>query len=103
MLLLRFLSRLYTLLKDRQQITLSLLSGFVKRPEIATVLSGIEKIHADCLTTLEEYLNNYLKRDEVNTLESTHAITEKAIEALAMVRKSMEAAREEFKNFKWKL
>ncbi|KAA0045646.1 hypothetical protein E5676_scaffold280G00200 [Cucumis melo var. makuwa] len=29
--------------------------------------------------------------------------TEEAIEALATVRKSMEAAREEFKNFKWKL
>ncbi|KAA0060611.1 hypothetical protein E6C27_scaffold22G004890 [Cucumis melo var. makuwa] len=171
------------------------------RPEIATVLSGIEKIHADGLTSLEEYLNSYLKRvdnfndvqsshstqllsmdkarqlnektsaikealtlvkqlrgdakviqeriaelslerkelekrlrsinaeseqlsilscekaeaidqqelevaklrDEVNTLESTPAITEEAIEALATVRQSMEAAREEFKNFKWRL
>ncbi|KAA0043323.1 hypothetical protein E6C27_scaffold110G002340 [Cucumis melo var. makuwa] len=42
-------------------------------------------------------------QDEVNTLESTHAITEEAIEALATVRQSMEAAREEFKNFKWRL
>ncbi|KAA0046555.1 hypothetical protein E5676_scaffold403G00180 [Cucumis melo var. makuwa] len=171
------------------------------RPEIATVLSGIEKIHADGLTSLEEYLNSYLKRvdnfndvqssyspqllstdktrqlnektsaikealtlvkklrgdvkviqertaelslerkelekrlrsindeseqlsilscekaeaidqqelevaklqDEVNTLESTPAITEEAIEALATVCQSMEAAREEFKNFKWRL
>ncbi|KAA0066958.1 hypothetical protein E5676_scaffold32590G00010 [Cucumis melo var. makuwa] len=122
------------------------------RPEIAMVLSGIEKIHADGLTSLEEYLNSCLKRertaklslerkelekrlrsinaeseqlsilscekaeaidqqeleiaklqDEVNTLESTPTITEEAIEALATVRKSMEAAREEFKNFKRKL
>ncbi|KAA0052363.1 hypothetical protein E6C27_scaffold207G002060 [Cucumis melo var. makuwa] len=171
------------------------------RPEIATVLSGIEKIHADGLTSLEEYLNSYLKRvdnfndvqssysaqlsltdkarqlnektsaikealtlvkqlrgdakviqertvelslerkelekrlqsinaeseqlsilsyekaeaidqqelevaklqDEVNTLESTPAIIEEAIEALATVRQSMEAAGEEFKNFKWRL
>ncbi|KAA0059654.1 putative mitochondrial protein [Cucumis melo var. makuwa] len=171
------------------------------RPEIVTVPSGIEKIHADGLTSLEEYLNSYLKRvdnfndvqssysaqllstnkarqlnektsaikealtlvkqlrgdakviqertaklslgrkelekrlrsinaeseqlsilscekaeaidqqeleiaklqDEVNTLESTPAITEEAIEALVMVRRSMEAAQEEFKNFKWKL
>ncbi|KAA0055892.1 hypothetical protein E6C27_scaffold438G00100 [Cucumis melo var. makuwa] len=148
------------------------------RPEIATVLSGIEKIHADGLTSLEEYLNSYLKRvnnfndvqslysaqllstdkarqlnektsaikealtlefekrlrsinaefeqlsilscekpeaidqqelevaklqDEVNTLESTPTITEEAIEALASVYQSMEAAREEFKNFKWRL
>ncbi|TYK16276.1 hypothetical protein E5676_scaffold21G00450 [Cucumis melo var. makuwa] len=141
------------------------------RPEIATVLSGIEKIHADGLTSLEEYLNSYLKRvdnfndvqssysahllstdkarqlnektsaikealtlvkqlrgdakviqerteteaidqqelevaklqDEINTLESTPAITEEAIEALATVRQSMEAVREEFKNFKWRL
>ncbi|KAA0057699.1 hypothetical protein E5676_scaffold970G00390 [Cucumis melo var. makuwa] len=42
-------------------------------------------------------------QDEVNTLENTPAITEEAIEALATVRKSMEATREEFKNFKWKL
>ncbi|TYK07345.1 hypothetical protein E5676_scaffold202G00610 [Cucumis melo var. makuwa] len=42
-------------------------------------------------------------QDEVNTLESTPAITEEAMEALTMVRKSMEAAKEEFKNFKWKL
>ncbi|TYK03767.1 hypothetical protein E5676_scaffold863G001500 [Cucumis melo var. makuwa] len=171
------------------------------RPEIATVLSGIEKIHADGLTSLEEYLNSYLKRvdnfndvqssysaqllstdkarqlnektsaikealtlvkqlrgdakviqertaelslerkelekrlqsinaeseqlsilscekaeaidqqelevaklqDEVNTLESTPAIIEEAIEALATIRQSMEATREEFKNFKWRL
>ncbi|TYK18070.1 hypothetical protein E5676_scaffold306G004010 [Cucumis melo var. makuwa] len=118
------------------------------RPEIATVLSGIEKIHADGPTSLEEYLNSYLKRvdnfnevqssystqllstdkarqlnektsaikealtlvkqlrgdakvteaidqqelevaklqDEVNTLESTPAITEEVIEALVTVR-----------------
>ncbi|KAA0048377.1 retrotransposon protein [Cucumis melo var. makuwa] len=41
--------------------------------------------------------------DEVNTLESTPAITEEAIEALATVHQSMEATREEFKNFKWRL
>ncbi|KAA0040874.1 hypothetical protein E6C27_scaffold345G00270 [Cucumis melo var. makuwa] len=127
------------------------------RPEIATILSGIENIHADGFTPLDEYLNNYLKRkaeaidqqelevaklqdevntlestptiseeaieilatkaeaidqqelkvaklqDEVNTLESTPSITEEAIEILATVCRSMEAAREEFKNFKWKL
>ena len=39
-------------------------------------------------------------QDEVNTLESTPTITEEAIEALSTVRKSMEAVREEFKNFK---
>ncbi|KAA0041759.1 hypothetical protein E5676_scaffold95G00350 [Cucumis melo var. makuwa] len=42
-------------------------------------------------------------QDEVNTLESTPAITEEAVEALATVCGSMEATREEFKNFKWKL
>ncbi|KAA0033006.1 hypothetical protein E5676_scaffold121G00130 [Cucumis melo var. makuwa] len=63
----------------------------------------IAKIHADDLTPLEEYLNSYLKKDKVNTLESTYAITEEAIEALCTVHKSMEVAREEFKNFKWKL
>ena len=42
-------------------------------------------------------------QNEVNTLESTPAITEEAIEAPSTVCKSMEAAREEFKNFKWKL
>ncbi|TYK02510.1 putative mitochondrial protein [Cucumis melo var. makuwa] len=42
-------------------------------------------------------------QDEVNTLESTSTISEEAIKALAMVLRSMEAAREEFKNFKWKL
>ncbi|KAA0052187.1 hypothetical protein E5676_scaffold3341G00080 [Cucumis melo var. makuwa] len=42
-------------------------------------------------------------QDEVDTFESTLAIIEEAIEALATIRKSMEAAREEFKNFKWKL
>ena len=171
------------------------------RPEIAMILSGIEKIHADGLASLEEYLNSYLKRvdnfndvqssysaqllstdkarqlnektsaikealtlvkqlrgdvkviqertaelslerkelkkrlqsinaefeqlsilscekaeaidqqelkifklqDKVNTIESTPAITEEAIEALATVCKSMKAAREEFKNIKWKL
>ncbi|TYK03059.1 hypothetical protein E5676_scaffold46G001590 [Cucumis melo var. makuwa] len=80
------------------------------RPEIATILSGIENIHADGLTPLDEYLNNYLKRkaeaidqqelevaklqDEVNTLESTPSITEEAIEILATVCRSMEVARE---------
>ncbi|TYK11102.1 hypothetical protein E5676_scaffold66G00020 [Cucumis melo var. makuwa] len=39
-------------------------------------------------------------QDEVSTLESTYAIIEEAIEALAMVRKSMDVAREELKNFK---
>ncbi|TYK05703.1 hypothetical protein E5676_scaffold98G001840 [Cucumis melo var. makuwa] len=121
------------------------------RPEIVTILSRIDKIHANGLTSLEEYLNSYLKKvdnfndvqssysaqwlstdktrqlnektsaikealtlveqlrgdakaidqqeleiaklqDEVNTLESTPAITGEAIEALATVRKSMEAA-----------
>ena len=42
-------------------------------------------------------------QDEVNTLESKPTITEEVIEALSTVRKSMEAAREEFKNFEWKL
>ncbi|KAA0035658.1 hypothetical protein E5676_scaffold455G00890 [Cucumis melo var. makuwa] len=42
-------------------------------------------------------------QNEVNTLESSPTITEEAIEALATVHKSMKAAREEFKNFKWKL
>ncbi|TYK04206.1 hypothetical protein E5676_scaffold24967G00050 [Cucumis melo var. makuwa] len=143
------------------------------RPEITIVLSKIEKIHANGLTPLEEYLNSYLKRvdnfndvqssysaqllstdkarqldektsaieatqlslekkklerrlqsinveseqlsilscekieaidqqelkvaklqDEVNTLEGIPAITEQAIEALATIRKSMEAAQE---------
>ncbi|KAA0048242.1 hypothetical protein E5676_scaffold265G001590 [Cucumis melo var. makuwa] len=122
------------------------------RPEIETFLSEIEKIHADGLTPLEEYLNSYLKREratqlslekkelerrlysinaefeqlsilscekvdaidqkelevpklqvEVNTLEITPTITEEAIKALATVRRSMEVAQEEFKNFKWKL
>ncbi|KAA0049820.1 hypothetical protein E5676_scaffold118G00540 [Cucumis melo var. makuwa] len=36
------------------------------------------------------------------TLSQRPAVTEEAIKALATVRKSMEAAREEFKNFKWK-
>ncbi|KAA0063940.1 hypothetical protein E5676_scaffold1415G00750 [Cucumis melo var. makuwa] len=65
------------------------------RLEIETVLSGIEKIHADGLIPLEEYLNSYLKRkakaidqqelevaklqDEVSTFKSTPAITEEAI------------------------
>ncbi|KAA0042987.1 hypothetical protein E6C27_scaffold75G00610 [Cucumis melo var. makuwa] len=39
-------------------------------------------------------------QDEVSTLESTSAIIEEAIEALATVRKSMDVAREELKNFK---
>ncbi|KAA0034815.1 hypothetical protein E6C27_scaffold213G00490 [Cucumis melo var. makuwa] len=149
------------------------------RPEIATVLSGIEKIHADGLTSLLRLLPTDKARqlnektsaikealtlvkqlrgdakviqertaelslerkelekrlrsinaeseqlsilscekaeainqqelevakfqDEVNTLESTPAITEEAIEALTTVCQSMEAAREEFKNFKWRL
>ncbi|TYK15844.1 hypothetical protein E5676_scaffold637G00190 [Cucumis melo var. makuwa] len=41
-------------------------------------------------------------QDEVNTLESTPTITKEVVEALAMVRKSMEDAREEFKNFSGK-
>ncbi|TYJ98326.1 hypothetical protein E5676_scaffold232G00500 [Cucumis melo var. makuwa] len=40
------------------------------------------------------------EKDEVSTLESTPAITEEAIKALATVHKNMEAASEEFKNFK---
>ena len=36
------------------------------RLEIVTVLSEIEKIHADGLIPLEEYLNSYLKRDNFN-------------------------------------
>ncbi|KAA0031645.1 hypothetical protein E5676_scaffold409G00710 [Cucumis melo var. makuwa] len=43
-------------------------------PEIATVLSGIEKIHADSLTPLEEYLNSYLKRvDNFNDVQSSYS------------------------------
>ncbi|TYJ95712.1 hypothetical protein E5676_scaffold282G00100 [Cucumis melo var. makuwa] len=106
------------------------MSALKLRPEIAMVLSGIAKINVDDLTSLEEYLNSYLKcinvefeqlsilsrektkaidqqevevvklLNEVNTLESTSAITEEAIEALAMVRNSMKVVREEFKNFK---
>ncbi|KAA0054204.1 hypothetical protein E5676_scaffold45G001090 [Cucumis melo var. makuwa] len=45
------------------------------RPEIATVLSGIEKIHADGLTSLEEYLNSYLKRvDNFNDVQSSYSV-----------------------------
>ncbi|KAA0065988.1 hypothetical protein E5676_scaffold120G00170 [Cucumis melo var. makuwa] len=40
---------------------------------------------------------------EVNTLENTIAITEEVTEVLATVHKSMETARKEFKNCKWKL
>ncbi|KAA0055867.1 hypothetical protein E5676_scaffold943G00630 [Cucumis melo var. makuwa] len=44
------------------------------RSEIATVLSEIEKIHADGLTSLEEYLNNYLKRvDNFNDVQSSYS------------------------------
>ncbi|KAA0031667.1 putative mitochondrial protein [Cucumis melo var. makuwa] len=44
------------------------------RPEIAIVLSGIEKIHADGLTPLEEYLNSYLKRvDNFNDVQSSYS------------------------------
>ncbi|KAA0035005.1 putative mitochondrial protein [Cucumis melo var. makuwa] len=44
------------------------------RPDIATVLSGIEKIHADGLTPLEEYLNSYLKRvDNFNDVQSSYS------------------------------
>ncbi|TYK29708.1 hypothetical protein E5676_scaffold3607G00180 [Cucumis melo var. makuwa] len=39
-------------------------------------------------------------QDEVNTLKDTPTITEEVIEALVTVCRSMEAAREEFKNFK---
>ncbi|KAA0063778.1 hypothetical protein E5676_scaffold178G00370 [Cucumis melo var. makuwa] len=44
------------------------------RPEIATVLSGIENIHAYSLTPLEEYLNSYLKRvDNFNDVQSSYS------------------------------
>ena len=44
------------------------------RPEIATVLSRIEKIHADGLTPLEKYLNSYLKRvDNFNDVQSSYS------------------------------
>ncbi|TYK08186.1 hypothetical protein E5676_scaffold886G00810 [Cucumis melo var. makuwa] len=45
------------------------------RPEIATVLSEIEKIHADGLTSLlEEYLNSYLKRvNNFNDVQSSYS------------------------------
>ncbi|KAA0051153.1 hypothetical protein E5676_scaffold863G001240 [Cucumis melo var. makuwa] len=44
------------------------------RPEIATVFSGIEKIHVDGLTPLEEYLNSYLKRvDNFNDVQSLYS------------------------------
>ncbi|KAA0053995.1 hypothetical protein E5676_scaffold480G00680 [Cucumis melo var. makuwa] len=43
------------------------------RLEIAMVLSGIEKIHADDLTPLEEYLNSYLKRvDNFDDVQSSY-------------------------------
>ena len=43
------------------------------RPEIATVLLKIKKIHADGLTPLEEYLNSYLKRvDNLNDVQSSY-------------------------------
>ncbi|KAA0047546.1 hypothetical protein E6C27_scaffold2963G00230 [Cucumis melo var. makuwa] len=39
-----------------------------------TVLSGIEKIHADGLNSLEEYLNSYLKRvDNFNDVQSSYS------------------------------
>ncbi|KAA0041806.1 hypothetical protein E5676_scaffold95G001070 [Cucumis melo var. makuwa] len=41
--------------------------------------------------------------DELNALESTPAIIQETIEALARVRKSIKATCENFKNFKWKL
>ncbi|TYJ98307.1 hypothetical protein E5676_scaffold232G00230 [Cucumis melo var. makuwa] len=146
-----------------QWIGEKVVSNFFKKTTL--FLSRIEKIHADGLSPLEEYLNSYLKRidnfndvqssysaqllsidkarqldektsaieealtlmeqlredakkaeaidqqelevvklqDEVNTFEGTPVITEEAIEALATVCRSMEAAREEFKNLKWKL
>ncbi|KAA0054597.1 hypothetical protein E5676_scaffold22G00340 [Cucumis melo var. makuwa] len=44
------------------------------RLKIATILSGIEKIHADGLTPLEEYLNSYLKRvDNFNDVQSSYS------------------------------
>ncbi|KAA0025448.1 hypothetical protein E5676_scaffold68G00270 [Cucumis melo var. makuwa] len=45
------------------------------QPEIATVLSEIEKIHADGLTSLlEEYLNSYLKRvNNFNDVQSSYS------------------------------
>ena len=45
------------------------------RPEIKIVLSEIEKIHADGLTPLEEYLNSYLKRvDNFNDVQSSYFV-----------------------------
>ncbi|KAA0059015.1 hypothetical protein E6C27_scaffold233G00350 [Cucumis melo var. makuwa] len=44
------------------------------RPEIATVHSKIEKIHADGLTPLEEYLNSSLKRvDKFKNVQSSYS------------------------------
>ncbi|KAA0066642.1 hypothetical protein E5676_scaffold2119G00190 [Cucumis melo var. makuwa] len=44
------------------------------RPKIETVLSGIEKIHADGSTPLEEYLNSYLKRvNNFNNVQSSYS------------------------------
>ncbi|KAA0061114.1 hypothetical protein E5676_scaffold863G001710 [Cucumis melo var. makuwa] len=44
------------------------------RPEIATILSRIAKIHADGLTPLKKYLNSYLKRvDNFNDVQSSYS------------------------------
>ena len=45
------------------------------KPEIAMVLSGITKIHANGLTPLEEYPNCYLKRvDNFNDVQSSYLV-----------------------------
>ncbi|KAA0043271.1 hypothetical protein E5676_scaffold129G00430 [Cucumis melo var. makuwa] len=45
------------------------------RPEIATILSGIEKIHTDDLTPLEEYLNNKARQLDEKTPAIKEALT----------------------------
>ncbi|KAA0036722.1 hypothetical protein E6C27_scaffold1244G00060 [Cucumis melo var. makuwa] len=70
----------------------------IKRP-----LTLMEQLRGNAKAIDQQELEIAKLQDEVNTLESTPAITKEAIEALTMVRKSMEAAKEEFKNFKWKL
>ncbi|KAA0063068.1 hypothetical protein E6C27_scaffold468G001850 [Cucumis melo var. makuwa] len=50
----------------------NVVSNFFKKT--ALFLSGIEKIHADGLTPLEEYLNSYLKRvDNFNDVQSSYS------------------------------
>ncbi|KAA0062878.1 hypothetical protein E6C27_scaffold4427G00080 [Cucumis melo var. makuwa] len=44
------------------------------RPDIATILSGIEKIHVDGLTPVAEYLNSYLKMvNNFNDVQSSYS------------------------------